>query len=91
MVLWTLGPAERDAFLVNEATKRLTKNNWILMEIASTRSSLDLFKAKQAYQARFKRSIEEDVAYHTSGDIRKVALTSNIIVDILIEKLAFLP
>ncbi|XP_057420546.1 annexin D2 [Lotus japonicus] len=72
VVLWTLGPAERDAFLVNEATKRLTKNNWILMEIASTRSSLDLFKAKQAYQARFKRSIEEDVAYHTSGDIRKL-------------------
>nr|AFK33579.1 unknown [Lotus japonicus] len=71
VVLWTLGPAERDAFLVNEATKRLTKNNWILMEIASTRSSLDLFKAKQAYQARFKRSIE-DVAYHTSGDIRKL-------------------
>ncbi|XP_061344453.1 annexin D2 [Gastrolobium bilobum] len=72
MVVWTLDPAERDAFLANEATKRLTSNNWIIMEIASTRSSLELFKAKQAYQARFKRSIEEDVAYHTSGDIRKL-------------------
>lgn len=71
-MLWTLSPAERDAFLANEATKMLTSNNWIIMEIASTRSSLDLLKAKQAYQTRYKKSIEEDVAYHTSGDIRKV-------------------
>lgn len=72
MLLWTLEPAERDAFLANEATKMMTSNNWVLMEIASTRSSLDLFKAKQAYQSRFKKSLEEDVAYHTSGDFRKV-------------------
>ncbi|KAK4264909.1 hypothetical protein QN277_026026 [Acacia crassicarpa] len=73
VMLWALGPpAERDAFLANEATKRMTSNNWVLMEIASTRSSLDLFKVKQAYQARFKRSLEEDVAYHTSGDFRKL-------------------
>ncbi|RDX73533.1 Annexin D2 [Mucuna pruriens] len=72
VVLWILDPAERDAFLVNEATKRLTSNNWVILEIASTRSSLDLFKAKQAYHARFRRSLEEDVAYHTSGDIRKL-------------------
>lgn len=42
------------------------------MEIACTRSSQDLFKARQAYHARYKRSIEEDVAYHTAGDFRKV-------------------
>lgn len=52
--------------------KMLTSNNWVILEIASTRSSLDLLKAKQAYQARFKKSLEEDVAYHTKGDIRKV-------------------
>ncbi|CAL0329942.1 unnamed protein product [Lupinus luteus] len=72
VLLWTLDSAERDAFLVNEATKRLSSNNWVIMEIASTRSSIDLFNVKQAYQARFKRSIEEDVAYHTPGDIRKL-------------------
>ncbi|KAI4317260.1 hypothetical protein L6164_025146 [Bauhinia variegata] len=72
VLLWTLDPAERDAFLANEATKRLTSSNWVLMEIACTRSSLDLFKAKQAYQARYKRSLEEDVAYHTSGDFRRL-------------------
>ncbi|GMY11353.1 annexin D2 [Fagus crenata] len=72
VLLWTLDPAERDAFLANEATKRLTSNNWIVMEIACTRSSLDLFAVRQAYHARFKKSLEEDVAYHTSGDFRKL-------------------
>jgi len=72
VLLWILDPAERDAYLANEATKKMTSDNWVILEIASTRSSLDLLKAKQAYQIRFKKSIEEDVAYHTSGDIRKV-------------------
>ncbi|KAL4645360.1 hypothetical protein ACB092_02G229800 [Castanea dentata] len=72
VLLWVLDPAERDAFLANEATKRLTSNNWIVMEIACTRSSHDLFVVRQAYHARFKRSLEEDVAYHTSGDFRKL-------------------
>lgn len=72
VLLWTLDPAERDAFLANQATKMLTSNNSIIVEIASTRSPLELLKAKQAYQTRFKKSLEEDVAYHTSGDIRKL-------------------
>ncbi|KAH9670048.1 Annexin D2 [Citrus sinensis] len=72
VLLWTLTPAERDAYLANEATKRLTSSNWVLMEIACTRSSRDLFAAKQAYHARYKKSLEEDVAYHTSGDFRKL-------------------
>lgn len=72
VLLWTLTPAERDAYLANEATKRLTSSNWVLMEIACTRSSRDLLAAKQAYHARYKKSLEEDVAYHTSGDFRKL-------------------
>ncbi|XP_027076343.2 annexin D2-like [Coffea arabica] len=72
VLLWTLDPAERDALLAYEATKRLTASNWVIMEIACTRSSQDLFKARQAYHARYKRSIEEDVAYHTAGDFRKL-------------------
>ena len=71
-MLWTLDPAERDAFLAKESTKMFTKNNWVLVEIACTRSPLDLFKVKQAYQARYKKSLEEDVAQHTSGDLRRV-------------------
>ncbi|KAK7358978.1 hypothetical protein VNO77_00921 [Canavalia gladiata] len=72
VLLWTLDPPERDAYLANEATKRLTSSNWVIMEIASTRSALELLKVKQAYQASFKKSLEEDVAYHTSGDFRKL-------------------
>ncbi|GLU13124.1 hypothetical protein SLE2022_297700 [Rubroshorea leprosula] len=72
VLLWTLDPAERDAFLANEATKRFTSSNWIIMEIACTRSSFDLFKVRQAYHARFKKSLEEDVAYHSTGDYRKL-------------------
>ncbi|RAL43975.1 hypothetical protein DM860_014112 [Cuscuta australis] len=72
VLLWTLEPAERDAYLVNEATKRLTSSNRVIMEIACTRSSHDLFKVRQKYHDRFKKSLEEDVAYHTFGDIRKL-------------------
>ncbi|KAJ0039990.1 hypothetical protein Pint_26584 [Pistacia integerrima] len=60
VLLWTLTPAERDAYLANEATKRFTSSNWVLMEIACTRSSLELFAVKQAYHARYKKSLEED-------------------------------
>ncbi|KAI3757366.1 hypothetical protein L6452_04903 [Arctium lappa] len=72
--LWTLDPAGRDAYLANEATKRWTKSNQVLMEIACTRSSHDLLLAKQAYHACYKKSMEEDVAYHTTGDFRKLLL-----------------
>ncbi|XP_043693853.1 annexin D1-like [Telopea speciosissima] len=72
LLLWTLDPAERDAVLANESTKRWTSSNQVIMEIACTRSSHDLLLARQAYHARFKRSIEEDVAHHTTGDFRKL-------------------
>lgn len=76
-MLWTLDPAERDAYLAKESTKMFTKNNWVLVEIACTRPALQLFKVKQAYQARYKKSLEEDVAQHTSGDLRKVNQSIN--------------
>lgn len=72
MLLWVSDPAERDTFLAKKATKWLTSNKWIVMEIACTRSSHDLDVVRQAYHACFKRSLEEDVAYRTSGDFRKV-------------------
>lgn len=74
VVLWTLDPAERDALLANEATKRWTSSNQVLVEIACTRSSHDLLLVRQAYHARYKKSLEEDVAYHTTGDFCKVQL-----------------
>ncbi|RYR15905.1 hypothetical protein Ahy_B04g072853 [Arachis hypogaea] len=71
VLLWTLDPAERDAFLANKATKRWTSSNHVLMEIACTRSSDQLLFARKAYHARYKKSLEEDVAHHTTGEFRK--------------------
>ncbi|XWS44926.1 hypothetical protein CRYUN_Cryun15aG0092100 [Craigia yunnanensis] len=72
VLLFTLDPAERDAHLANEATKRFTSSNWVLMEIACTRSSYELFSVRKAYHARYKKSLEEDVAHHTTGEYRKL-------------------
>ncbi|TKY56252.1 Annexin D1 [Spatholobus suberectus] len=72
--LWTLDSAERDAFLANEATKKWTSSNQVLVEIACTRSSEQLFSGRKAYHALYKKSLEEDVAHHTTGDFRKLLL-----------------
>ncbi|PWA97388.1 annexin 2 [Artemisia annua] len=72
--LWTLDASERDAYLANEATKRWTKSNSVLVEIVCTRSAHDLLLAKKAYHNCYKKSMEEDVAYHTTGDFRKLLL-----------------
>jgi hypothetical protein len=72
--LWTLETAELDAFLANEATKKWTSSNQVLVEIACTRSSDQLFSAKKAYHTLYKKSLEEDVAHHTTGDFRKLLL-----------------
>lgn len=70
--LFALDPAERDAYLANEATKKFSSSNWALIEIACTRSSEDLFQARRAYHSLYKKSIEEDVAHHTTDDYRKL-------------------
>ncbi|XP_073294251.1 annexin Gh1-like [Primulina huaijiensis] len=72
VMLWTLDPPERDAYIANEATKRWTSSNQVLVEIACARSPKELLLARDAYHTRFKRSLEEDVAYHTTGDFRKL-------------------
>ncbi|KAJ4833142.1 Annexin D1 [Turnera subulata] len=70
--LWMLDIPERDAHLANESTKKWTSSNQVLMEIACTRSAQQLLAAKQAYHAKFKKSLEEDVAQHTSGNFCKL-------------------
>ncbi|MDP1299210.1 hypothetical protein Q6301_27120, partial [Klebsiella quasipneumoniae] len=44
----------------------------VLVEISCIRSPEELFAIRRAYQFRYKRSLEEDIAAHTSGDIRKL-------------------
>jgi hypothetical protein len=72
VILWTLDPAERDAVLANEAARKWQPGNRVLVEIACTRTSAQIFAARQAYHERFKRSLEEDIAAHVTGDFRKV-------------------
>ncbi|XP_008237182.1 PREDICTED: annexin D2-like [Prunus mume] len=75
VLLWTPHPAERDALLANEVTTTkhsAAHNHLVIMEIACTRTSRELFQVREDYHARYKRSIEEDIAYHTTGDFRKL-------------------
>ncbi|KAI7758254.1 hypothetical protein M8C21_016941 [Ambrosia artemisiifolia] len=72
VLLWTYDPPERDAFLANEIVKNGAKSHQVIVEIACTRSSHDLLLAKKEYHARYQKSLEEDVANYTSGDIRKL-------------------
>lgn len=72
VILWTLDPAERDAVLANEAARKWQPGNRVLVEIACTRTSAQIFAARQAYHERFKRSLEEDIAAHVTGDFRKL-------------------
>ncbi|URE28007.1 ANX [Musa troglodytarum] len=72
VLLWVMDAAERDAVLANEVVRKWSPGNRVLIEIAVARTAGELFAAKRAYQARFKRSLEEDVAAHTNGDFRKL-------------------
>jgi hypothetical protein len=72
VIQWTLDPAERDAVLASEEAKKWHAGGRALVEIACTRTPAQLWAAKQAYHDRFKRSLEEDVAAHVTGDFRKV-------------------
>ncbi|KAH7518579.1 hypothetical protein FEM48_Zijuj09G0186400 [Ziziphus jujuba var. spinosa] len=72
VLLWTLRPAERDALLANEAARKRGNGVYVLLELATTRSSRELFQAREEYHIRFKRSLEEDVAHYITGDYRKL-------------------
>ncbi|THU47249.1 hypothetical protein C4D60_Mb09t13510 [Musa balbisiana] len=72
VLLWSLDPADRDAQLANEALRGWNPSNRVLIEIACTRNSSELIDVRRAYHLRYKRSLEEDVAKHTTGDFRKL-------------------
>ncbi|KAF2322482.1 hypothetical protein GH714_017265 [Hevea brasiliensis] len=70
---WILDPEDRDAVLANVALKK-SSDYHVIVEIACVRSSEELLAVRRAYHARYKHSLEEDVAVHTTGDIRKLLL-----------------
>lgn len=70
---WTLDPEDRDAVLLNVAIKQLPISDYrVIVEISCIRSHEELLAIKRAYQIRYKHSVEEDLAQHTTGDIRQL-------------------
>lgn len=71
--LWVLDPPERDAHLANVALQKTVPDYKVLVEIACMRSPEDLLASRRAYRSLYKRSLEEDLASRTIGDIRRVS------------------
>ncbi|MED6134604.1 hypothetical protein PIB30_038393 [Stylosanthes scabra] len=68
-----MDPAERDAAYAKEALEKATPNYYkVIIEIGCTRTSEELLAIKRSYQFLYKHSLEEDVASHTFGDIRRL-------------------
>ncbi|KAL0648069.1 hypothetical protein Bca4012_046360 [Brassica carinata] len=74
--LWVLDPPERDALLVNLALQKPVPDSKVLVEIACMRSPEDLLATRRAYRCLYKRSLEEDLASRTTGDIRKLLVAT---------------
>ncbi|KAL3752174.1 hypothetical protein ACJRO7_012917 [Eucalyptus globulus] len=72
MCHWILDPADRDAVFANLALKKATPNHRVIVELASLKSPEELLAIRRAYKFRYRRSLEEDVAAHTSGDVRRI-------------------
>ncbi|GMY22666.1 annexin-like protein RJ4 isoform X1 [Fagus crenata] len=68
---WILDPADRDAVLANVAIKKAESKFHVIIELSCITSPEELLAVRRAYQSRYKRSLEEDVAAHTTGDLRK--------------------
>lgn len=73
---WILDPADRDAVFANLALKKATPDHRVIIELACLKSPEELLGIRRAYKFRYRRSLEEDVAAHTSGDVRKVTSQS---------------
>ncbi|OWM90035.1 annexin-like protein RJ4 isoform X2 [Punica granatum] len=69
---WILDPADRYAVLANVAIRKGVPDYHVIVEIACVLSPEELLEVRKAYKLRYKHSLEEDVAAHTSGDIRKL-------------------
>uniref|UniRef100_A0A2N9GBD0 Annexin n=1 Tax=Fagus sylvatica TaxID=28930 RepID=A0A2N9GBD0_FAGSY len=67
--------ADRDAVLANVAIKKAETKFHVIIELSCITSPEELLAVRRAYQSRYKCSLEEDVAAHTTGDLRK-ALTA---------------
>lgn len=68
-----LEPADRDAVLANVAIKHGSKHYHVIVEIVCVLSPEEVLDVRRAYHNRYKRSLEEDVAANTTGNLRHVS------------------
>jgi len=68
-----LEPAERDAVLANVAIKDGSKSYHVIIEIVSVLSPEEVLAMRRAYHNRYKHSLEEDLAAHTTGHLRQAS------------------
>lgn len=73
MYRWILDPEDRDAVLLNVAVRKEPVDYRVVVELSCVASPEEFLGIKRAYQARYKHSLEEDVAHHTKGDLRQVS------------------
>jgi hypothetical protein len=68
LYLWTLEPADRDAVMAREAVEDgMTVAGYrTLVEVFTRRKQNQLFFTKQAYMARFRRNLEQDMVAEPS-------------------------
>lgn len=66
-----LDPCDREAVLAYNALKKADYR--VIIELSCIPSSEVLLGIKRAYQARYRHSLEEDVASHFSGEMRTVS------------------
>jgi len=59
--------------LANVAIKSINKDYHVIVEIASVLQPQELLAVRHAYQLRYKHSLEEHVAAHTSGYHRQAS------------------
>ncbi|XP_057524565.1 annexin-like protein RJ4 [Amaranthus tricolor] len=69
---WMLDPCDREAVLAYNALKKADYR--VIIELSCIPSSEVLLAIKRAYQARYRHSLEEDVASHFSGEMRTLLL-----------------
>lgn len=74
MYRWILDPFDRDAVLANVALRKAETNYHVIIEISCIHCPEELLGVRRAYHNRYKRSLEEDVAAHTTGDLRKACI-----------------
>ncbi|RZC85978.1 hypothetical protein C5167_026650 [Papaver somniferum] len=72
MYRWMLEPLDCDAVLANVALKRHSPDYPVIVELACVKDPEEFLAVKRAYQWRYKHSLEEDVASHSTGDLRKL-------------------